>query len=116
MDVIGLLNHWGVALVFGVVLLEFAGLPVGASAWVIVAGYTSINAIVKAELFPTRIRATAQGFCYNIGRLFSALAPFGIGAFAQRYGFATVIAMASMFFALGGTLIWLLPETRGAEL
>src|SRR6185369_4227113 len=27
-----------------------------AAAWLIVAGYTSINAVVKAELFPTRIR------------------------------------------------------------
>ena len=93
-------------------LLLVIGLPVG----YFMHGYFSIFGAMLAELFPTRIRATAQGFCYNIGRLFSALAPFGIGTFAQRYGFATVIAMASMFFALGGTLIWLLPETRGAEL
>jgi len=49
MDVIGLLNHWGVALVFGVVLLEFAGLPVGASAWVIVAGGLSIGGPLRTE-------------------------------------------------------------------
>lgn len=29
-----------------------------AAAWLIVAGYTSINAVVKAELFPTKVRAT----------------------------------------------------------
>jgi len=28
-----------------------------AAAWLIVAGYTSVNAVVKAELFPTRVRA-----------------------------------------------------------
>jgi len=33
---------------------------------VIVAGYTSINAIVKAELFPTEIRALGVGFPYAI--------------------------------------------------
>jgi MHS family alpha-ketoglutarate permease-like MFS transporter len=37
-----------------------------AAAWVIVAGYTSINAIVKAELFPTHIRATGVGLPYAI--------------------------------------------------
>ena len=37
-----------------------------AFAWIIVAGYTSINAVVKAELFPTRIRATGVGLPYAI--------------------------------------------------
>jgi MHS family alpha-ketoglutarate permease-like MFS transporter len=37
-----------------------------AAAWMIVAGYTSINAVVKAELFPTRIRATGVGLPYAI--------------------------------------------------
>ncbi|MGE0041061.1 MAG: MFS transporter [Vicinamibacterales bacterium] len=35
-------------------------------AWMIVAGYTSINAVVKAELFPTRIRATGVGLPYAV--------------------------------------------------
>ena len=35
-------------------------------AWLIVAGYTSINAVVKAELFPTRIRATGVGLPYAV--------------------------------------------------
>ncbi|MBM3771632.1 MAG: MFS transporter [Acidimicrobiia bacterium] len=37
-----------------------------ATAWLIVAGYTSINAVVKAELFPTRVRATGVGLPYAI--------------------------------------------------
>jgi MHS family alpha-ketoglutarate permease-like MFS transporter len=32
-----------------------------AAAWLMVAGYTSINSVVKAELFPTRVRATGVG-------------------------------------------------------
>lgn len=45
-------------------------------AWVIVAGYTSINAIVKAELFPTRIRATGVGLPYALTvSLFGGTAP-----------------------------------------
>lgn len=37
-----------------------------AAAWVIVAGYTSINAVVKAELFPTAVRATGVGLPYAV--------------------------------------------------
>jgi MHS family alpha-ketoglutarate permease-like MFS transporter len=36
------------------------------TAWIIVAGYTSINAVVKAELFPTHIRATGVGVPYAV--------------------------------------------------
>jgi len=35
-------------------------------AWLIVAGYTSINAVVKAELFPTHIRAMGVGLPYAV--------------------------------------------------
>jgi MFS transporter, MHS family, alpha-ketoglutarate permease len=37
-----------------------------AGAWVIVSGYTSINAVVKAELFPTKVRATGVGVPYAL--------------------------------------------------
>ncbi len=79
-------------------------------------GYFSLFGAMLAELFPTRIRATAQGFCYNAGRIVSAAAPFTIGALAQTHGLAFGLALDSLFFALGGILIWLLPETKGAEL
>jgi MFS transporter, MHS family, alpha-ketoglutarate permease len=36
------------------------------AALVIVSGYTAINAIVKAELFPTRVRAIGVGFPYAV--------------------------------------------------
>ena len=37
-----------------------------AAAWMIVSGYTSINAVVKAELFPTSVRATGVGLPYAL--------------------------------------------------
>ena len=40
-----------------------------AGAWLIVAGYTSINAVVKAELFPTKVRATGVGLPYARDRV-----------------------------------------------
>ncbi|MGD6817642.1 MFS transporter [Metabacillus sp. 84] len=52
-------------------LLEQTSSPVGAfllmmAGLIIVTGYTSINAIVKAELFPTQIRALGVGFPYAV--------------------------------------------------
>lgn len=79
-------------------------------------GYFSLFGAMLAELFPTSIRATAQGFCYNAGRLASAAAPLAIGSAAKQYGLGAAIAADSLFFALGAILIWLLPETRGREL
>jgi MHS family alpha-ketoglutarate permease-like MFS transporter len=37
-----------------------------ACAWIIVSGYTSINAVVKAELFPTTVRAIGVGLPYAL--------------------------------------------------
>jgi len=46
------------------------------AAWVFVAGYTSINAIVKAELFPTNVRALGVGLPYAVTvSLFGGTAP-----------------------------------------
>jgi MFS family permease len=38
------------------------------------------------SLFPTSLRATATGFCFNIGRLFTAAAVFFIGALVTTLG------------------------------
>jgi len=79
-------------------------------------GYFSLFGAMLAELFPTRIRGSAQGFCYNGGRLASAAAPYAIGAAAATHGLGLVMSAASLFFALGAALVWLLPETKGAAL
>jgi len=79
-------------------------------------GYFSVFGAVLAELFPSGIRATAQGFCYNVGRGVSALAPFVIGALADRHGIGSALALTSAFFVAAAFLILLLPETRGEAL
>lgn len=79
-------------------------------------GYFSVFGAMLAELFPSSIRATAQGFCYNFGRAASALAPFVVGALADRHGIGSALALTSAFFVAGGLLILLLPETRGESL
>ena len=71
---------------------------------------------VTAEIYQTDIRATAQGFTYNIGRLASALAPFVIGSLADTHGFEVALSISSIAFVLAGVLwIWI-PETKGRKL
>jgi MFS family permease len=79
-------------------------------------GYFSLFGALLAELFPSAIRATAQGVCYNTGRAASALAPFAIGAAADRLGFGTALGLTAGFYILGAALIFLLPETKGRDL
>jgi len=79
-------------------------------------GYFSLFGAMLAELFPSAIRATAQGACYNIGRAASALAPFAIGAAADRMGYGAALALTSGFYIAGLGLVFLLPETRGRDL
>lgn len=79
-------------------------------------GYFSGFGAVTAEIYRTSIRATAQGFTYNIGRIASAVAPFAVGSLAQTRGFGIAFAAASAAFALSAlTWVWI-PETRGKAL
>jgi MFS family permease len=68
------------------------------------------------ELFPTRLRATGAGFCYNIGRVLAAAGPFLVGAAAARG-----VAIQAVFYVGFVPLIGLLLapfyiETRGTTL
>jgi hypothetical protein len=69
------------------------------------------------ELFPTRMRGSGQGFCYNSGRSIAALFPLFIGALSDKLPIGTGIGI----FAAGayGVVILAalsLPETRGRQL
>jgi MFS family permease len=79
-------------------------------------GYFSGLGALVAELYPTAIRATAAGFCYNFGRIASAAAPYTVGTLAQTRGFGVAFAVAGGAFLLAAvTWIWI-PETRNREL
>jgi len=79
-------------------------------------GYFSGFGAVSAEIFPTRIRATAQGLTYNIGRGLSAAAPFTVGALASIYGLGAALVVTSAAFLLAALLWRWIPETRGRVL
>lgn len=80
-------------------------------------GFYSGFAPTFAELFPTHVRATAQGFIYNTGRALSALAPAMVGFLSTYYGLTGALTFTAGFFLLAGLIVLLfLPETKGAEL
>ena len=79
-------------------------------------GYYSGFGAVIAELYPTSVRATAAGVCYNTGRIASAAAPFVVGSLAATRGFFAAFAVAGAAFLLAAVMwIWI-PETSNREL
>jgi len=79
-------------------------------------GYFSGFGAVTAEIFPTSIRGTAQGFTYNVGRIVSAAAPFAVGTLAQTQGFGTALSISSLAFLMAALAWKWIPETRGRAL
>ena len=79
-------------------------------------GYFSLFGAMLAELYPTAVRGAGQGFTYNFGRALSAIAPFTIGAIADRSGLGVALAWNSGFFLIAAVLIFTLPETWRVEL
>jgi MFS family permease len=78
----------------------------------IYSGYT----IYFPELFPTRVRATGAGFCYNVGRVVAAPGPFLKGMLLGVFGSgAKAGAVLGCVYALALAVIPFLPETRGVK-
>ncbi|MBC7886109.1 MAG: MFS transporter [Saprospiraceae bacterium] len=62
-------------------------------------------------LFPTQIRATAVGFSFNIGRLFTASAVFFVGSLVTFFGgFAPALLSFSLLFFVAFVLAYRSPE------
>lgn len=77
--------------------------------------YSGFGAVI-VELYPTAVRATAAGICYNVGRIASAAAPYAIGSLAETRGFGIAFAVAGVAY-LAAAIVWLwIPETASVEL
>jgi MFS family permease len=75
-------------------------------------------AVYFPELFPTRLRGTGAGFCFNAGRILAAPALF-LAGWLQKDGGLSLAGSAtllSLLFPLGALLLLFAPETRGREL
>lgn len=70
--------------------------------------------IYLPELYPTRLRATGSGFCFNIGRVVSAAGPFLTGVVVLSTGsFETAISALSLVYLLGPVTLLFARETKG---
>jgi MFS family permease len=94
------------------ILMLVLGLPLGFCASGIFSGFGSF----LAELFPSTVRATGQGFCYNFGRAVGALFPLGVGYLAINFGTAGAIMFGAFGYLLALIALAFLPETRGTDL
>jgi MFS family permease len=76
------------------------------------AGYS----IYFPELFPTRLRGTGVGLCYNTVRYLAAPFPFLLGWLSTLMPFRTVAISLSAIYFLGIAALFWAPETRGKPL
>ena len=74
------------------------------------------------ELFPTRVRATGQGFCFNVGRIVAAVGALQLANLVSLFGAKgpsssanAYITLCSVYF-LGVLLVRFCPETKGRAL
>jgi MFS family permease len=76
------------------------------------AGYS----IYFPELFPTRLRGTGVGFCYNTVRYVAAPFPTLLGVLGGSVGFRTAAVMMSLIYLVGVIALLWAPETKGKPL
>jgi MFS family permease len=88
-------------------------LPLG---FVASAYFSGLGALLT-EQYPTEVRGSGQGFCYNFGRGIGALFPLLVGLMADALSIGVAIAVfAGLAYLVMALCALLLPETRGAEL
>jgi MFS family permease len=66
------------------------------------------------EMYPTRMRATGAGFCFNAGRILAAGGPFLTGYLVARLGtFARAASSIAFIYLLGLVVLAFARETKG---
>ena len=69
------------------------------------------------ELYPTRIRATGAGFCFNAGRVLASSGPFLTGYLVVHLGtFARAASSIALIYVCGMAVLWYARETKGQAL
>jgi MFS family permease len=77
-------------------------------------GIFSGFAIYLPELYPTAIRATGAGFCFNAGRVLASTGPFLTGYMVHAFGsFGRAASAIALVYLLGLAILVAAPETKG---
>lgn len=94
-------------------LMLLLGFPLG----FFLSGIFSGMGAFLSELFPSDVRGSGQGFCYNSGRAVGAICPALIGHFSSTWPLGQTLGwMAAGCYGLVIVAALALPETRGREL
>ncbi|MCX6927393.1 MAG: MFS transporter [Verrucomicrobia bacterium] len=73
--------------------------------------------IYLPELYPTRIRATGAGFCFNVGRVLASAGPFLTGFLVTAFGgFGRAASAIALIYLVGLLIVPFAPETKGQPL
>jgi MFS family permease len=91
----------------------FLGFPLGFFA----AGIPASLGALFNELYPSEIRGAGVGFCYNFGRVLSAVFPFLVGHMSASMSLGSAIGIdAGIAYGIALIAVLALPETRGRDL
>ncbi|SFA68747.1 Predicted arabinose efflux permease, MFS family [Collimonas sp. OK607] len=102
-----------VFLPLGNTAMLFLGFPLGFFA----AGIPASLGALFNELYPSGVRGTGVGFCYNFGRIVSAGFPILVGHMSSKMSLGTAIGIdAALAYSLVVLAVLALPETRGKNL
>ena len=73
--------------------------------------------IYLPELYPTRLRATGAGFCFNVGRVLASAGPFLTGFLVTALGgFGRAASAIALIYFVGLAILPFAPETKGQPL
>lgn len=108
-----------------IVVLAYVFLPFGDTAMLVLgfplgfcsAGIPASMGALFSELYPGGIRGTGVGFCYNAGRIVSAIFPFLVGHMSESIPLGAAIGIdAAVAYSLVVVAVLMLPETRAVRL
>jgi len=109
-----------------IVFQGMARVSAGTLCWMLpVFGYMTLGlhagyAIYFPELFPTRLRGTGGGFCFNGGRFLAASILIVRGWMRSEQGLGlsleSTASILSLLLLVGILVLWAAPETKGREL
>jgi MFS family permease len=112
--------RWGIAVMFAGFLASFIGaFIVPRDAWSLLpwacavgffSGVFALFTMYLPPLFPTLLRTTGAGFCYNIGRIAAAFGTVFFGLFSQVGDFREALLYAGMLLVPAIVVIFFMPE------
>jgi len=112
--------RWGIAIMFAGFLASFIGAYiVPRDAWSLLpwacavgffSGVFALFTMYLPPLFPTLLRTTGAGFCYNIGRIAAAFGTVFSGSFAVGGDFRYTLLFTGSLFIPAIVVIFFMPE------